>query len=987
MPDNSILKVTFDEKQNSWVGIEDNQSIMVLVIETDMINSDFFLNFCNAVNSAKNLFLIDVVVKSVNVELFEETLKNKQKDIKNSVIIQLNSSQTVRVYVKEISKEIVIIDLKLKKNKVMEKSFSENEFIEILKHKFSFPFLVEALKAEVVGKFTDTNNPSLRNIEFNDKQFDTWKLIDYAVYCDEFLTTRFLSLHDWILNECNEEGSRTLEIAAEHATENTLAALLSLRLPPSKEETLKVKKILELKDSINCTPLFIAVKKGILKNVIFFLEYGGNLKCNDKNAIDLAWERNHFEVVQKLLENDSEYPKGFTLNNQTKEEIENALGEKDYEKALGLLNLGNINLEDNKKMSFDSLWKFLSERHNFHTSIKKGSLKEVKQYISKCQSRLYLNEAGSAPFTAVESKQFNIYAFLMSKGIDFKDEKEETCIHSLDGADSLSVNEAISKYPKSVKGAHVLSLISKSKLYETKNSSKNKPKESKEIKIKELFEKLDSNEKVSIILKVLLFSDLNEIVFDFHNESIEKINLPSTNKERGICKYLEDKIIIAVKNISDDELLGVLAHELTHYAMYVVYKNDCNPYCIDDENEEKFKIIVNKLSKVFVKNNCDPIIASVFVDYKENLWPGELIVRVPHMLAKYGIEKGKCLLQQQAKQLLTYFDQNVLQSFKLFIKNSYLFRRCSIIRFLNDGSKIIPNEKKFKLKEKIKFHSLVHFLTGQDKKIFLLVTKSTNLSRIYICQKLQELKLHQDSYLIITLEQFEKEKDSIETVCCSKVLNLLVIMFPSDIKHYKIETVTKTFCCQFLQRNKKLIFIIDEKNAKPFKEKVMYLKNDLFDKNFIVEEDPNEFTLNDVISRDEEINFEEKILQKEITFQGERIKVKQMIGKDKDGTSKHTEFIKLIKNDTLVKLLQNENLKVGKKIKIFKKHDEKLYIKRNFRHKIEIDTQLWLKANGPSDIGCFAISGADKKQLERLLFQTGDLKAGYDINKLTEFVI
>ena len=980
MPDNSNLKVTFDEKQNSWVGIENNQSIMVLVIEADVINSDFFLNFCNAVNSAKNLFLIDVVVKSVDVELFEKTLKNKQKDIKNSVIIQLNSTQTVRVYIKEISKEIVII--KLKKNKVMEKAVLENELIE--KHNISFPFLVEALKAEVVGKFTDSNNPSLRNIEFYDKQFETWKLIDYAVYCDEFLTTRFLSMHDWILNKCNEDKKRTLEIAAEHATENTLAALLSLRLPPSKEETLKVKKILELKDSINCTPLFIALKKGKLKNVIFFLDCGADLKCDGINAIDIAWKENYFEVVQKLLENDSEYPEKFTLNNQKKEEIENALGEKDYEKALGLLNLEKINLEDNKKMSFDSLWKFLSERHNFHTSIKKGSLKEVKQYILKYQSRFYLNEAGSARFTAVESKQFKIYAFLMSEGIDFKNEKEKTCINSLDGADLLSANEAISKYFKPLDGAHVLFLISKSKPCEVKNSSTNEPKESKEIKIKELFEKLDSNEKVSIILKVLQFSDLKEIVFDFYNESIEEINFHSTNKERGICKYLEGKIIIAVKNISDDELLGVLAHELTHYAMYVVYNNHCNPYSNGDENEGKFKVVVNELQLYCEASACDYIIASVFVDYKENLWPGELIVRVPHMLAKYGIEKGKCMLQQQAKQLLTYFDQNVLASFKRFIKKSYLFWPRSIIRNLNDGLKIIPNEKKFKLKENIKFHSLVHFLTGQEKKIFLLVTKSTTLSRIYICQKLQELKFHQESYLIITLKHFEKEKDSIETVCCSEVLNLLVMIFPPNLKPYELKTGMKTLCSQFLQRNKKIIFIIDEENAKPFKEKVMDLKNDLFDKNFIDEKDPNEFTLNDVISLDEEINFEEKILQKEITFQGERIKVKQMIGKDKDRTKK-TEFNKLIRNNILVKLLQNENLKVGKKI--FKKHDKKLYIKRKFRQKIEIDTQLLLKANGLSDIGCFAISGDNKEKLERLLFPTGDLKADYDINKSTEFVI
>uniref|UniRef100_A0A914CP74 Ankyrin repeat domain-containing protein n=1 Tax=Acrobeloides nanus TaxID=290746 RepID=A0A914CP74_9BILA len=211
-------------------------------------------SFYAALNSAPNLFFIDVDIGEIEISAdLEATIKDQLKEFKNSIIIQCKSLSNTMVYVKEPNKEPIILDL----NNL--DLLDEDEFTEKISNKdnFSLDLVITALKSKIVGEFKDGLPRSLNRdgVTFN-KPLKDWKLIDYAAWHDNFLLVRFLSLYDWDLDKANddEEGLRTLEIAAEYASVNTLAALLDLQFPISNEKITLTKDkaaLLERKGNIS----------------------------------------------------------------------------------------------------------------------------------------------------------------------------------------------------------------------------------------------------------------------------------------------------------------------------------------------------------------------------------------------------------------------------------------------------------------------------------------------------------------------------------------------------------------------------------------------------------------------------------------------------------------------------------------------------------------------------------------------------------------
>jgi glutamine synthetase adenylyltransferase len=66
----------------------------------------------------------------------------------------------------------------------------------------------------------------------------------------------------------------------------------------------------------------------------------------------------------------------------------------------------------------------------------------------------------------------------------------------------------------------------------------------------------------------------------------------------------------------------------------------------------------------------DSIIEQVFTVYGESSWPAELIVRVPHLLAHYSVEKDKHLFTQQAPELFNFYEQHTQGNLRQFIENT-----------------------------------------------------------------------------------------------------------------------------------------------------------------------------------------------------------------------------------------------------------------------------------------------------------------------------
>ena len=99
-------------------------------------------------------------------------------------------------------------------------------------------------------------------------------------------------------------------------------------------------------------------------------------------------------------------------------------------------------------------------------------------------------------------------------------------------------------------------------------------------------------------------------------------------------------------------------YELTHFIACEVFRNNCNPYSLDDKvNRDKFSELIKELSNI--KDNINWIIARAFHEnYKSCEWGRELIVCVPQVIAYY--KRGaasEILSESKYKSLLNYYKE------------------------------------------------------------------------------------------------------------------------------------------------------------------------------------------------------------------------------------------------------------------------------------------------------------------------------------------
>lgn len=200
----------------------------------------------------------------------------------------------------------------------------------------------------------------------------------------------------------NSNNYSALEIAAKFGTVTAIGLLVGipLPLPPEPIFTINQHKLLNFINEDGRSLLAVAAENCKKDNVNFFITCGVDVNCQSiagKHAVDLAWVNKHYDVVLQLLEADSELPDGFDLLNLC----------EDFH-------------------SQKELKEFIEDRDKLHLAIQGGNMREVESYILKSKpSMYYLNSRGiSAAFTAIQSKQFQIYAFMKLFGVNFKDEVE-----------------------------------------------------------------------------------------------------------------------------------------------------------------------------------------------------------------------------------------------------------------------------------------------------------------------------------------------------------------------------------------------------------------------------------------------------------------------------------------------------------------------------------------------------------------------------------
>ncbi|XP_063242235.1 uncharacterized protein LOC134542151 [Bacillus rossius redtenbacheri] len=670
----------------------------------------------------------------------------------------------------------------------------------------------------------------------------------------------------------NTEGVPAVLTAAKCGDVDVLAALLDIPVPVVPEKLLlteNMRNMLKLQDSNGNTPLLLAAKAGNEEIVDFLIKCGTEINFTnkvDKKAVDLAWECGNYKMVLLLLKEDSHFPKSFTVDD----------------------------LSENDDIA-EQLVSFANSRNELHNHIKNGNHKAVESFINNHgqSSKYYFNSKGaSALLTAVTHSQYLIYPFLVSRGIHFKDQQESECLANLNHEGKTDLNNYMLQYFSGAENSHILYLVSKSKSM--------RPLENFENEVKGFYCELNRIPEISVALQVLQYADNIEIAFDFDREDVSHLDPRHTTTTKGTTEFKSRRLYVGFKRetpLQESERLGTLAHELAHLTMQIIYQNDCNPYGKYDLDEQRrfAELVCN------VKKHCDrspgvdDIIKRVFIDYTNpDDWPAELIVRIPHVLAKYGTDEGMDIIQKHTPLLYCFYKNHVMHNCTEFTRSSFLIKPRNMIMLLNQHLGVVNEFQRANIWF-TRSYDPQSFLQSENHNVLLLGTSSTLLSSLCVYQTLQKLLQisFENSSLMLRISPSEDIQNDIIHTFSSQACNLMIVECPNGIEPQLSKILAELYHVFRSNRRKKVIFIIKSNQLSHLK--LACDRSKITPR--LVEDYDQEFTLKDFREESQKI-----LLERTVIFQGSTIAVSDLFG-DKYKT--------LVDSETLTKLVKKEKIEIG----------------------------------------------------------------------------
>ncbi|XP_064472194.1 uncharacterized protein LOC135386298 [Ornithodoros turicata] len=242
-----------------------------------------------------------------------------------------------------------------------------------------------------------------------------------------------------------------------------------------------------------------------------------------------------------------------------------------------------------------------------------------------------------AMYEAIRHNAFDVYCLLLSRGCKFKnDEEKDKSFLPIDKNEhkEIQISEVqyqLARFVPQNEDAHVDYLQSRS------YSVTHRDRFTEEVG--DMFRELDQDELIRMVLKVAATSGAVRIFFDNDISDVEcmtarRLNNADAKITVGLTDTLRYTIHIAGKRNRED-VLGTLAHELCHLAVFLVYRNQCKPYQSDESgNKERYQRVFEEMrDRVNTTTGMEPLLTRVFRVVPQEQ-EQELIVQVPDILAK-----------------------------------------------------------------------------------------------------------------------------------------------------------------------------------------------------------------------------------------------------------------------------------------------------------------------------------------------------------------
>jgi hypothetical protein len=388
-------------------------------------------------------------------------------------------------------------------------------------------------------------------------------------------------------------------------------------------------------------------------NIFLILNYNNSnqLEAGNSNLVGLSYTAKFYECTEFLLVNGVINTYGLTSLKLQEDELQNL-----------------------------SLYNYLVLVENFFRLIEGGDLDLIGNFLNKnglwilngCGFYDFLKKAtnnkGESPlYFAYLTKNPDLIAYLLKNGFSVREEEKKAVGRMINEASKQQKKELAIKINDSLKTpSYALSafLLSKTRFVQDKHFA--------QYRMRGLYDGLCEIQLIIPIIEVIMYAPHSlHIIVNLESDSVEFICPDSTTTARGSAQYRTGRINIGGAN-GDEIVRGVIAHELTHRAMEILYRNQACPYSNRKENfRDRYVDIFNKIAKVFGRNGgLDEIIEKVFLPPylgDTEVQHSELIVRVPHMLAQYGQNEGLKKLKIQAPELLEFYENIVLPACKKYV--------------------------------------------------------------------------------------------------------------------------------------------------------------------------------------------------------------------------------------------------------------------------------------------------------------------------------
>jgi hypothetical protein len=344
----------------------------------------------------------------------------------------------------------------------------------------------------------------------------------------------------------------------------------------------------------------------------------------EMSIIDLAWQQENHGLVLKLLNYNSRFP-------------------RDFSAASGCEKIKN----------------FIETTSDLHVAVIADDKETIDKILDQHSNLVYFYSIDnvSVATTAIKNDKFDVYVHLLDRGHsigpleDFDDifgkliRQRKIDIRNSHSKLSIIPEMHINKIlPKIVVGHDDQNVAGRHRLIYKSLMTINDV----------CYAEVDVGR---LLLRLIAAHDNFKIHFDFNQTSVQHMSPWSADKNTNGLFFFNGSIYVGAKELlvaaTEKNVIGVFSHELNHMANHIVFRNMAKPYEDgDDDKRDEFDLVIGACCST---RNVDEIVNVVF-EYERGLWPAELIVRVPHMLAHYHDDPTRItVLESEFELLFKYF--------------------------------------------------------------------------------------------------------------------------------------------------------------------------------------------------------------------------------------------------------------------------------------------------------------------------------------------